>query len=330
MDLPAVLTATSVRTQGLASHRGLLRNGVARASLSRAVAAGTVVRVRRRVYSLSPLPPLPRYVVTDKGVSADYVVHVRAVLLSLGPRTAACRRTAAACYGWGLLVEPGRTVEVATDHGRGAVAALGVRASQRRSGAVARRVVVKGTAPLRLTTPVQTVLDCASSLPLVEAVVVADSALRAGDVSVAELRRAAASLTGQAGADRVRRVLDLCDPEAGSVLESVLRVRLHLAGCQGFASQVVLRDLPEAHIRVDLCFAAAGLVVEADGAKWHPDPARDQSRDNALAAMGWRVLRYSWAEVVHDHARVVAEVQAAVACGTPTLQLAGGTRAAAA
>jgi hypothetical protein len=155
MDLLALLAATAVQTQGLATHRGLLRNGVSRASLSRAVAAGTVVRVRRRVYCLTVLPPLPRYLVTDQGVSPDYVAHVRAVLLSLGARTAACRRTAAACYGWGLLVEPGRTVEVATDHGRGGVRVLGVRAWQRRSGAVGRRRVLLGTAPLLLTTPVQ-------------------------------------------------------------------------------------------------------------------------------------------------------------------------------
>lgn len=330
MHLVALLAETSVLTQGLATHRGLLRNGISRASLSRAVAAGTVVRVRRRVYCLTVLPPLPRYLVTDKGISPDYVAHVRAVLLSLGPRTAACRRTAAACYGWGLLVEPGRTVEVATDHGRGGVRALGVRAWQRRSGAVGRRRVLPGTAPLLLTTPVQTVLDCALSLPLLEAVVIADSALRAGDVTVEELRQAACSLGGQAGARRARRVAELCDPESGSVLESVLRVRMLLAGCAGFASQLLLRDLPGQHLRVDFCFEAAGLVVEVDGVKWHRDPARDQARDNALAALGWRVLRYTWAEVVHDHERVVAEIQAAAERGTPTLHLQGGSRAAAA
>jgi very-short-patch-repair endonuclease len=328
--LLALIAATAARTQGLATHRGLLRNGVSRASLSRAVAAGSVVRVRRRVYSLTPLPNLPGYVVTETGVSPDYVVHVRAVLLSLGARTAACRRTAAACYGWGLLVEPGRTVEVATDHGRGEVRALGVSAWQRRSAAVARRRVLPGTAPLLLTTPVQTVLDCALALPLLEAVVVADSALRAGDVTLDELSRAAASLGGQAGARRARRVVEMCDPESGSVLESVLRVRMLLAGCTKFASQLDLRDLPGQHLRVDFCFEEAGLVVEVDGVKWHPDPARDQARDNALATLGWRVLRYCWAEVVHDHARVVAEIQAAVTCGTPTIQPRAGNRSAAA
>jgi very-short-patch-repair endonuclease len=330
VDLAVLLTATAALTQGLATHAALLRNGVSRATLSRAVAGGAVLRVRRRVYSLTPLPPLPRYVVTDDGVSPEYFRHVRAVLLSLGPRAAGCRRTAAACYGWGLLVEPGRTVEVATDHGRGSISAPGVRAWQRRSSAVGRRRVLTGTAPLLLTTPVQTVVDCAMSLPLLEAVVIADSALRAGDVTVGELRQAAASLGGQRGASRARRVVELCDPEAGSVLESVLRVRLVLAGVTGLASQVLVRSVPGRHLRVDFCFQAVGLVVEVDGAKWHPDPARDQARDNALAALGWRVMRYTWADVVRDHQRVVAEIQAAVACGTPTLQRGNGSCPAAA
>jgi very-short-patch-repair endonuclease len=103
-----------------------------------------------------------------------------------------------------------------------------------------------------------------------------------------------------------------------------------LAGCTGLATQVVIQDLRGAHLRVDFCFAAAGLVVEVDGARWHPDPARDQARDNDLAMLGWRVLRFGWAEVVHQHESVVRQVQAALACGTPTIQRRDGHRHAAA
>lgn len=330
MELPALLNDVGRSTQGLVTHADLLRAGASRAALSRAVSAGRVVRVRRRVYALAALPELPRHLVTGDGVSVPYVAHVRAVLLSLGEGTAGCRRTAAACYGWGLLVEPSRTVEVATDHGRGTVTATGVRAWQRRSAAVLHHTVVEGTAPVLLTAPVQTVIDCALALTLVEGVVVADSALRAGHVTVDELYRAVVALGGRAGAARARRVVELCDPEAGSVLESVLRVRLVLAGCTGLASQVCISDTRRGHLRVDLCFVAAGLVVEADGERWHQDPARDQARDNLLAVLGWRVLRFTWSQVVHDHEAVVREVQASLACGTPTLRLSDGSLAAAA
>ena len=49
---------------------------------------------------------------------------------------------------------------------------------------------LRGLAALPVTAALQTVLDCAVTLPHLEAVVVADSALRAGDVSVEELRDA--------------------------------------------------------------------------------------------------------------------------------------------
>ena len=104
------------------------------------------------------------------------------------------------------------------------------------------------------------------------------------------------------------------------MLESVQRVRMLLAGLDGFATQVVLRAAPV--LRVDFCFAAARLVVEVDGARWHRDPARDQSRDNALAALGWRVLRFTWHDVVHDSATVLATVRAALEAGCPTVHLA--------
>jgi very-short-patch-repair endonuclease len=132
-------------------------------------------------------------------------------------------------------------------------------------------------------------------------------------VTLAELTRAARALPGVRAAARARRVLELADPESGSVLESVLRVRMHLAGIAGFSTQLVIRDDAGRHVlRVDFCFAEARLVVEVDGEKWHQDPARDRSRDNALAALGWRVLRYTWAEVVHQPERVLAEIRQAL------------------
>jgi very-short-patch-repair endonuclease len=156
-----------------------------------------------------------------------------------------------------------------------------------------------------MTSRVQTVLDCAVTLPLVEAVVVCDSALRSKQVTLEQLQRAVAQrLQGVAGIDRARQVLALCDPAAGSVLESVLRVRMGLAGITGFRTQAVLRTSP-------------ALIVEVDGARWHVDVDRDQARDNALAALGWRVLRFSWSQVVHEPEQVLDTLRAALAAEHP-------------
>jgi very-short-patch-repair endonuclease len=323
MDVARVLADLTAASQGLARRDVLQRAGCSDGALARAVAAGTVLRVRPRIYALAPLPPRPRFVVTDSKLAAEHLLHIRAVLLSMGEATTACRRTAAALHGWGMLVEPSKVVEVSVAHGRSRVRAAGVRCVQRRALSRVQYRALPDTDPMWVTSAVQTVADCALDLPLLQAVVICDSALRAKDVSVEELRRAAARLAGVKDARRVRRVIELSDPECGSVLESVLRVKMVLADLAGFGTQRVLRDLPGLHLRVDFCFEAAGLVVEVDGARWHQDPARDQARDNDLAGLGWRVLRFTWADVVHDGERVVRDIAAAVECGRPSFHLLG-------
>jgi len=62
------------------------------------------------------------------------------------------------------------------------------------------------------------------------------------------------------------------------------------------------------------------LVIETDGARWHPDPPRDQARDNALAARGWRVLRFTWAEVVHEPELVLELLREALECRAAALR----------
>lgn len=318
MDVAAAVEELGRQTQGLVTSARLVAAGVSRQQLSRARAAGQVVQVHRGVYALVPLPPRPRFLVTADGVDPAYVAHVRARLLNLGPGAAACGRTAAALYGWGLLVEPA-AIELCMRHGSD-LRRKGVQARQRRSAARSWVRVLEDTWRLPLTTPVQTVLDCALDLPLLQAVVVCDSALRAGSVTQEELLIAAGRLPGVKGAARVRRVLELGDPRSESVLESLLRTHLLLAGISAFTTQAVLARLPRS-LRVDFCFAEAGLVIEVDGARWHPDPARDLERDNQLAVLGWRVLRLGWSQVVNDSTETLADIRAALDA-TPTVHLA--------
>ena len=78
-------------------------------------------------------------------------------------------------------------------------------------------------------------------------------------------------------------------------------------------------------MRVDFCFEGARLVVEVDGARWHRAARRDQDRDNQLAAAGWRVLRFSWHEVVREPDEVLRTLRAALGgCGAVQ---SGGLRA---
>jgi very-short-patch-repair endonuclease len=167
-----------------------------------------------------------------------------------------------------------------------------------------------------VTTAVDTVLDCALVLPLIQAVVLADSALRAGACSVAGLRRAATARRGTIGAGRLWKVLRWCDSRSESVLESDLRVVLCQAGLVPPTTQRELAGGGGAALRLDLAWPQHRLAVEADGRRWHdPEDRRDadRRRDNAGARVGWRVLRFSWAEVVHHPERVVDAVRDALA-----------------
>lgn len=162
----------------------------------------------------------------------------------------------------------------------------------------------------RLTAPLRTVRDLALWLPLDAGVAAGDSAVRAGLVGATALRGALEAVGGP-GSRRASRVAGLLDPLSGSVLESLLRVRLVTAGLTGFVTQHEIRDGRRVVARVDFCWPSHRLVVEADGFAFHSDRSayrRDRERMNELERLGWRVLRFTWEDVRGRPARVVAMI----------------------
>ena len=161
------------------------------------------------------------------------------------------------------------------------------------------------------TTAERTVLDLSRELPFEEAVVAADSALRLRLVPTAALAARLSATRGQRAA-AARAVAASLDPLAGSVLETLLRLVLHAAGLRPVA-QFVIRDGVGGFVaRVDFCWPAERLVVEADGFAFHADRAAyraDRDRLNALERLGWRVLRFTWEDVRGRPEHVVAMVR---------------------
>ena len=162
-----------------------------------------------------------------------------------------------------------------------------------------------------VTTPLRTVIDCARRLPFDEALAVADSALRAGHLTKAELVQAASRVRGRA-AEQCRRVAAEATDRAANPFESVLRAialdfpfNLESQAPVVVGAQTYFPDLVETSRR---------FVLEADSWRFHAGQqghARDCRRYNALALGGWLVLRFSWDQVMHspDYVReVLAEV----------------------
>jgi very-short-patch-repair endonuclease len=93
-----------------------------------------------------------------------------------------------------------------------------------------------------------------------------------------------------------RVILGLVDPRAESCIESLARVRLGRLGLRPSLQVPVVRG-----IRVDMVLSDR-LVVELDGSEFHSGPVEfeaDRARDAVLNALGYRVLHFSYRQVVH-------------------------------
>lgn len=162
-----------------------------------------------------------------------------------------------------------------------------------------------------VTTPIRTVLDCVRTLPLSEGLAVADSALHRGIVDQDDLLAAAERLTGP-HRRRIQQVVQLADHRAESVLESALRAILVEAAIEGFEPQLPVRDAGFS-ARLDLGHRVLRIGLEADGFEHHGTRralVRDCRRSVQLSLRGWRVLRFSWEDVMYDAHWVAEAVRA--------------------
>jgi very-short-patch-repair endonuclease len=270
MDATAALT----RLGGVAATRALLRL-TTRRRVRRAVREGRILQASRGRYVLP----------------TAQVAHVKAGEL----HGIVSLRSAAAHYGWEMKEQP-PVPEITVRRNR--------KLAPRRREAV--RILWSDLEPDEVrhgvTTPLRTVVDCARHLPFDEALAIADSALRSGLVTPDDLRWA---IVRGAGADAVRRVFRHADGRSANVFESVLRALCIEAGL-AVEPQLAL-DLGTGTIHPDLVNRELRLVVEADSWTFHAKRkahTRDCARYNLLVIRGWRVLRFTWEQVIHDQAYV--------------------------
>jgi len=142
--------------------------------------------------------------------------------------------------------------------------------------------------------------------PLI-AFAVVESALGLGLVTAAEWRRAISGVPASK-----RRTLEAAGRKSESGGESQLRFHLLAMGVE-LRQQVRFRGIG----RVDF-MVGDGLIIEADGAEFHTSRAdfeEDRRRDALLTALGYRVLRYSYTQIVSRWAEVEAAIRAAIARG---------------
>jgi very-short-patch-repair endonuclease len=166
-----------------------------------------------------------------------------------------------------------------------------------------------------VTNPLRTLLDVARMVPPDQLAGITERAVAKGLVSgegiLAELERKGRS--GVVGGAALRSVLS----ELGvpGVPASQLERRL-LQIIRSFGLPVPVRELRVGgrhQYRADVAWLQARLLVEVDGFATHGTPEAlqaDLARQNELVRQGWRVLRYTWADLRDRPGQVAAEIAA--------------------
>jgi very-short-patch-repair endonuclease len=146
-----------------------------------------------------------------------------------------------------------------------------------------------------------------------------ESALRRGLTSVSRLRWRSEQLArpGRSGPGMLRRVLEERPsgaPPTGSELETRFLQCLREHRVAAPERQHVLR-LRSGNVRLDFAWPEQRVFAELDGATWHDGweaRRRDMRRQTAVVALGWRPLRFTWDDVVHDPYGTGSAVQLAL------------------
>ncbi|MDX6325768.1 MAG: hypothetical protein QOK15_2122 [Nocardioidaceae bacterium] len=202
--------------------------------------------------------------------------------------------TAASLHGWEIVRQPERP-QVIVPRGRKIELARRQGIEVRWRTPLGEHEVAHGI----VTEPHRTVIDCARDLPFADALAVADSALRRGQVDRDRLVAMALGLSTN-GRTQALRVVNAADGRAANPFESALRaIALDVPGLT-VEPQVVIDDRGF-YGHPDLVDRMRRVVIEADSFEWHGHRSalkRDCERYNALVLRGWTVIRFAWEHVV--------------------------------
>lgn len=261
--------------------------------------------VRRRVARRRWSRLLPE-VYALAGSPATWEQRLSAALLWAGDDAALSGPSASAL--WGLPgFRPG-PVEVAGCPGR-----------RSRPGVVVRRTPVEPAETtfvraFRVTTPERTLADLASRLSQDAFDAAFHHCLHARLTTLTRLREVADRRTGQPGAARFRRTLDLYDGDRSapaSVLEGRWARRLQRAGLPAPRRQFEVR-VASGRRYVDFAWPDRLVGLEIDGYRWHSSRRAwrsDRIRLAELRRAGWTILHATAEDVNAGAADVIGELR---------------------
>jgi very-short-patch-repair endonuclease len=139
-----------------------------------------------------------------------------------------------------------------------------------------------------------------------------DSALQR-HVELPQLWRAHLRNKGRHGSPAARRLLQAASDGARSEAERLLVKLLRDNGITGWKANYRVGGY-----KVDVAFPRQKVAIETDGWAFHSsqeDFQTDRERQNKIALLGWKVLRFTWLDLTEYPQRVIAEIAAAI--GSP-------------
>ena len=182
--------------------------------------------------------------------------------------------------------------------------------------------------PVRVTSAVRTLVDCAREWSLEDAVVAMDAAVLAGCATVDELTAGAAAVHHWPGAARALRAAAFADGRAESPLETRGRLRILGSGLPPPELQVEIRAGGRLVAVVDAWFDDAAVAVEFDGKVKYTDPWRDRTpgrvlweekrREDDLRSLDIRIVRIADGDLGGRWSDVGKRLRALVALPGPT------------
>jgi len=127
-----------------------------------------------------------------------------------------------------------------------------------------------------------------------------------------ELRSRLTAQPRARGNAQVRRLLDLTARGAHSHAEGCAHDLLDAAKITGWEADAPVRDVHGRLVgRADVLFTAQRVIIEIDDRRAHADRfQQDRTRDNRLAAAGYLVLRFTYADIVQRPDETVRTIRA--------------------
>lgn len=169
-------------------------------------------------------------------------------------------------------------------------------------------------AGMPITSEVRTLIDLLCGQRAEESVGPITDGLRRGLLEPADLTMIASAARGRTGAKHARSIAESCAGNPWSFLEwRFQRMARSISG--GWRFNVDVSDQQGVIGPVDALHEGCRIVIELDGKRFHGPERfqRDRTRDQRVVAIGYVVLRFTWADLDERPDDVVAVIRRTMA-----------------